>query len=66
MASLEGGYNLNFLGRMATTTIAEMAESKYEIRDKAPVANNSILRKAEQVIRDVKRMQSSFWNLELD
>jgi len=63
VATLEGGYSLNFLGKMATAAIAKMANVSYTVRDSRPVANPRTLRKAEQIIKNVKRIQSSFWNL---
>jgi len=60
---LEGGYSLNFLGKIITAVIAEMTETPYPIQDKGPVASSSLRKQAEKVIRDVKDMQSSFWNL---
>ena len=63
VAILEGGYNLRFLGRMAVSVIARMAEVPYFIKDKRPVADPGIRKRAEKIIEEVKRVQSSFWNL---
>lgn len=63
VATLEGGYSLNFLGKMATATIAEMANASYTVTDKGPPANPKTSKKAEQIINNVKRIQSSFWTL---
>lgn len=64
VASLEGGYSLNFLGKMATAAIAKMANASYMIKDESPVANPKTLKKAEQIINSVKSIQSSFWKLQ--
>ncbi len=63
VTSLEGGYSLNFLGKMTTAAIAKMAQGSYIIRDQSPMASPRTLRKAEQIINSVKSIQSSFWNL---
>jgi acetoin utilization deacetylase AcuC-like enzyme len=63
VASLEGGYSLNFLGKMATVAIAKMANASYAVRDKGPVPSLKTARKAEQTINSVKNIQSSFWKL---
>lgn len=60
---LEGGYSLNFLGKIITAVVAEMAGTSYSIQDKGPVANSAVRKQAEKVIRDVRNIQSSFWNL---
>jgi len=60
---LEGGYSLNFLGKMITAVVAEMAGVSYPIQDKSPVASSPLRKQAEKVIREVKNVQSSFWNL---
>ncbi len=65
-AILEGGYHLSALGMMASSVIAKLADVSYAIegthswRPKA-----KIVRKAERVITEVERVQSSFWNLSL-
>lgn len=61
---LEGGYGLNFLGKIITAVVAEMAGTPYPIQDKGPVASSVLRKKAEKVIREVRKIQSSFWNLQ--
>lgn len=63
VATLEGGYSLNFLGKMATAAIAKMANASYRIIEKNPAADPKVERKAEQVISSVKKIQSTFWKL---
>jgi len=63
VAALEGGYSLGFLGKMVTSAIAKMAGISYTSRDSSPVADSRTSRKAEQIIGNVKRIQSSFWRL---
>jgi len=63
VAILEGGYSLRFVGRMAVSVIARMAEVSYSIRDKRSVAGPGMRKQAERIIEEVKRVQSSFWDL---
>lgn len=63
VVSLEGGYSLRFLGKMVTSAIARMAHAQYVVRDKRPVGHPRVLRKAAQIMRDVKRIHSVYWKL---
>jgi len=63
VAILEGGYSLRFLGRMAVSVISRMAEVPYFTKDKRPVADPGIRKRAEKIIKEVKIVQSSFWKL---
>ncbi len=63
VVSLEGGYNLGFLGKMVTSALSKLAHASYIIRDKRPVANLRVLRKVERNISNVKRIQSNYWKL---
>jgi len=63
VAVLEGGYSLSFLGKMATAVVAKMAGVSYNIQDERPVANSRIRKRALKTIEDVKKIQSSFWDL---
>jgi len=63
VATLEGGYSLSFLGKMVTSAIAKMAEIPYKVRDNSPLAHSRTRKNAEQIISDVRRIQSSFWQL---
>jgi acetoin utilization deacetylase AcuC-like enzyme len=63
VVALEGGYSLSFLGKMVTSAIARMTGIPYRVRDKSPVAHPRIRKNAEQVLSNVRRIQSSFWQL---
>lgn len=63
VVALEGGYSLNYLGKMATAAIAKMADVSYTVQDSNPTAHPKTRRKAEQTISEVKRIQSTFWKL---
>jgi len=60
---LEGGYSLRFLGKMACAVTAQMAEISYSIRDKHHAAGINVQRKGEKTINRIKKLQSSFWNI---
>jgi len=64
VASLEGGYSLSFLGKIATAVISKMADFTYNVRDSHPVSNPRTRNRAEQIIKDVRRIQSSFWSFD--
>ncbi len=60
---LEGGYSLSYLGKMTAGVVGRMAGIAYTVRDKHPAATPEIRRQAEKTIGEVKRTQSSFWDL---
>jgi acetoin utilization deacetylase AcuC-like enzyme len=63
VAVLEGGYSLRFLGKMACAVTAKMAEIPYSIKDKHRGAGVKVRKKGEKTIKQVKKIQSSFWNI---
>jgi acetoin utilization deacetylase AcuC-like enzyme len=63
VVALEGGYSLSFLGRMVTAAIARMSGLEYNVRDNVPVSNMKVRKKAELVIKNVRKIQSEFWQL---
>jgi acetoin utilization deacetylase AcuC-like enzyme len=65
VAILEGGYSLKYIGKLATTIIAKMAvvPYTYTFQDRPPMASGKVKEQAEEVIREVKSIQSSFWDL---
>ncbi|MCZ2855930.1 MAG: histone deacetylase [Candidatus Bathyarchaeota archaeon] len=63
VAILEGGYHLKTLGRLASSAIARLASIAYTVESKRSLHPSTRLeRKAERVIDEVKRVQSSFWS----
>ncbi|MFQ6086969.1 MAG: histone deacetylase [Candidatus Bathyarchaeia archaeon] len=65
VAVLEGGYHLKALGRMASSVIAKLAGVPYTVEGKRSWQPSArLVRRAERVIDEVKRVQSSFWNFE--
>jgi acetoin utilization deacetylase AcuC-like enzyme len=64
VAILEGGYSLNYIGKIAATIIAKMAGVPYTFQDKPPMASAELKEQAEKIIREVRRVQSPFWDLQ--
>ncbi len=62
VAVLEGGYSLRFLGRMATAAVARMAGVRYQIQDKRPATRPRISKQAKEIIEDLRKKQSMFWD----
>jgi len=63
VAVLEGGYSLNYIGKMAAAIVAKMAGVPYALQDKAPAVIARVRKQAENVIKEVRSVQSSFWDL---
>jgi acetoin utilization deacetylase AcuC-like enzyme len=63
VATLEGGYSLNILGKLVTSAIAKMARAFYSLDDSRPSSNLRTSKKAEQIINSVRNIQSSYWKL---
>lgn len=63
VAVLEGGYNLKFLGGLVALSICKMAGFSYPAGRGAPPTSSEVEKQAEKVIREVKAVQSAFWDL---
>lgn len=63
VVTLEGGYSINFLGKMVTAAIARMTGTPPIVNDDRRRASMRIKRRADQIINKAKRVQSSFWKL---
>ena len=63
VAVLEGGYNLRFIGKIATIVIAKMGNFCYLFKDKHPAADVKTRKKGEKIIKQVKELQSTFWKI---
>ncbi len=60
---LEGGYSQEFLGTITAAVIAKMSGVTYSIQDRQLTATPRIRKRAEEILNEVKDIQSSFWNL---
>ncbi len=63
VAVLEGGYNLRFLGKLACSVVARLAEMPYVMCDRKFGAPLKTRKKAEKMIAQAKKYQSQFWKL---
>ncbi len=63
VAILEGGYSLSYIGKIATAVIAKMAGVPHTFQDKSPAASIKVRKQAEKIIKEVRSIQSSFWDL---
>lgn len=63
VAVLEGGYGLSFVGKMAAAAIAEMSGTGYELTDKIPAVRESVRKRGERIIEEVRNVQGCFWSL---
>jgi acetoin utilization deacetylase AcuC-like enzyme len=61
---LEGGYCLNFVGKLATTALAMMSGTPYTVIDKAPKTIRSIELQGANAIEEVKKIQRAFWKID--
>jgi acetoin utilization deacetylase AcuC-like enzyme len=60
---LEGGYGIRFVGKIASSAIAEMSRSKYALHDCAPTESGQVRTLGERIIEETKKVQRDFWNL---
>jgi len=61
---LEGGYSLNFVGKITMAAIAKMSGIPYIIDDKVPASQKRVRIQGEKLIKKVKKVQRAFWNLD--
>ena len=60
----EGGYDTRFVGKIVSSAIAEMSCSDYTFHDQAPPESRQVTVRGERIIKEVKKTQQRFWNLE--
>jgi acetoin utilization deacetylase AcuC-like enzyme len=60
---LEGGYSLKYVGKIATTAIAEMNGTTIAINDKTPAASKRSIKQGTKAIENAKKAQKAFWHL---
>jgi acetoin utilization deacetylase AcuC-like enzyme len=63
VATLEGGYSLNILGKLVTSAISRMASTFYRLDGSRQNVKSLVSKKAEQTINSVRNIQSSYWKL---
>jgi acetoin utilization deacetylase AcuC-like enzyme len=63
VAVLEGGYSFKFLGGLVALSISKMAGFPCSVEGGTPPLRSKAEKKAEKVIKEVKEVQSAFWDL---
>jgi acetoin utilization deacetylase AcuC-like enzyme len=63
VAVLEGGYNVNDIGKLATQAIATLSETNYIFRDISSAPNRKPTRQEEKILSKVRKAQSAFWHV---
>jgi acetoin utilization deacetylase AcuC-like enzyme len=63
VAVLEGGYCLPILGKLACGVTAKMAGISYTVKDKPYCGVPKVRKKAQKMLKQVKKAQSSFWDI---
>jgi acetoin utilization deacetylase AcuC-like enzyme len=63
VVTLEGGYSLEALPRCILSVLSELSGVKMEISDPLPNSDERVRNYIEKLIRDVKRIQSNYWEL---
>ena len=63
VAVLEGGYSLEWIGKIAAAVVSVMAELEYGLEDEPQQASERVRNRAFEFLNEVKRVQSKFWKL---
>lgn len=61
---LEGGYNINSIGKTAVVAIAAMSGTACNVKDKTITVRASATRQGEKVLKEVKKVQRAFWHID--
>jgi len=64
VAVLEGGYSVKCIGKLAASSLAQMCGTSFSTRDRIPRIEKRSIIIGEKVIKDVKKVQKSYWNLD--
>jgi acetoin utilization deacetylase AcuC-like enzyme len=60
---LEGGYNLNTIGSLATSALARIIGIPFTVKDRAPKIKKSMESRGEKSVEEAKKALRAFWNL---
>ena len=63
VAVLEGGYSLSHIGKMLAADVALLTGRDYELVDEETRTAPNVRARAEKTLREVRRIQSEFWEL---
>jgi acetoin utilization deacetylase AcuC-like enzyme len=61
---LEGGYNPNIVGKLATGAIAKLSGTAYTIKDETPMIKKRAELQGAKIIKEVKEAQRAFWSID--
>ncbi len=64
VAILEGGYSLDFVGKLAAASVAEMCGASYVLKDKGPISSKLVGLQGAKILKEVKRVQRAFWHVD--
>jgi acetoin utilization deacetylase AcuC-like enzyme len=63
IVTLEGGYSLEALPRCILSVLSQMSRVNIDVKDPQPNSDERVKDYVEKLIREVKRIQSNYWNL---
>jgi acetoin utilization deacetylase AcuC-like enzyme len=63
VVTLEGGYSLEALPRCILSVLSQLAGVKMEVNDPQPNHDERIKGYMEKLLKEVKRIQSNYWDL---
>ena len=63
IAVLEGGYSLEWIGRIAVAVVSLMAGLDFKLEDEPQHANERVRSRAKEFLDKVREIQSTFWRL---
>jgi acetoin utilization deacetylase AcuC-like enzyme len=63
VVTLEGGYSLEALPRCILSVLSQMSGVNIEIDDPQPTPDERVKGYIERLLKEVKRIQSNYWNL---
>ena len=61
--TLEGGYNLKTIGKLASTAVATMSNTSYTFTDRTPNRSARTEAQAAKIIAEVKNVQRTSWKI---
>jgi acetoin utilization deacetylase AcuC-like enzyme len=60
---LEGGYNLNIIGKLAVATVSGMAGIPFAPPNESIQTDEKVKRQADKIVDEVKETHSAYWKL---
>jgi acetoin utilization deacetylase AcuC-like enzyme len=63
VVTLEGGYSLEALPRCIVSVLSQLSGFDVKVNDPQPSPDERVTDYVDRLIKDVKRIQSKYWNL---